>query len=464
MLKLFRQYYPIRNIFFIAGESAAIFFSVLLADWIVSGNAVLSRDLADLAKVLLVSFVLQANLYYHDLYDFKVAAGFRELGLRLIQALGVSAVILALIYFAVPSVMIGRGIFEVSIVILITVIVSWRYLYLLVLRRGLFNEKIILLGSGDLSRSICRQIEEKIDCGYTIALTVCEEGSNGCVDGIPAIMPDAEGRYGLADKARALGISKIVVALAEKRGRMPTRELLQCRLEGIEVIDGNTFFEMLTGRLIVKSLNPAWLIFSEGFQQSTASRVLKRLSDTLLALLLVVLLAPLLLVAAVAVKLDSPGPAFFSQERAGRGRRPYRIHKLRSMVCDAEKHTGEVWAEEDDPRITRVGRILRRYRIDELPQIWNVLKGEMSFVGPRPEREVFIKDLERQIPYYSTRLTVKPGITGWAQINYPYGASIEDAVEKLNYDLFYIKNMSIWMDMMIMLRTVKTVLGGRGAR
>jgi lipopolysaccharide/colanic/teichoic acid biosynthesis glycosyltransferase len=148
----------------------------------------------------------------------------------------------------------------------------------------------------------------------------------------------------------------------------------------------------------------------------------------------------------------------------GKGRRAYRIHKLRSMVADAEKNTGETWAEEDDPRITRVGRIMRKYRIDELPQIWNVLKGEMSFVGPRPEREVFVKDLERQIPYYSTRLTVKPGITGWAQINYPYGASIEDAVEKLNYDLFYIKNMSIWMDMMIVLRTVKTVLFGRGAR
>jgi sugar transferase (PEP-CTERM system associated) len=464
MLKLFKQYYPVRNIFFIVSESAAIFFSVILADWAVSGEGVHSRESFYWLKVLLVSVVLQANLYYHDLYDFKIAVGFKELGVRLLQALGVSALILALVYTVFPEAAIGRGIFEVSIIILITLIVSWRYLYTLILRRGIFNEKIMLLGSGDLSRDICTEIREKIDCGYTIALNVCEEVDSECFDGIPAVMPNGDGQYHLAEKAKALGISKIVVALAEKRGRMPTRELLECRLEGIEVIDGNSFFEMLTGRLIVKNLNPAWLIFSEGFQKSAVRMFTKRLGDILLSLALLAPLAVLLSVAVMAIKLDSRGSAFFSQERVGKGRRAYRIHKLRSMVADAEKNTGETWAEEDDPRITRVGRIMRKYRIDELPQIWNVLKGEMSFVGPRPEREVFVKDLERQIPYYSTRLTVKPGITGWAQINYPYGASIEDAVEKLNYDLFYIKNMSIWMDMMIVLRTVKTVLFGRGAR
>jgi sugar transferase (PEP-CTERM system associated) len=464
MLKLFRQYYPIRNIFFILTESIAISGSVVLADWLMNGFAVLVRDGFYSIKVLLIGVVLQTCLYYHDLYDFKIALGFKELGLRLIQALGVAAVILAGIYFAYPKAIIGHGIFEVGVAILIALIASWRYLYAYILRRGIFNEKILILGSGDLSQSIVKEIQDKIDCGYSIALAVCEEMNTGCFNGIVSMMPDPDGRYDMIGKARALGISKIIVALAEKRGRMPIRELLNCRLEGIEVIDGNTFYEMLTGRLIVRNLNPAWLIFSEGFQKSKIQRAVKRASDLLLSVILLILMAPFLAAVTVLIKIDSRGPALFYQERVGRGRRVYKIFKFRSMVADAEIHTGAVWAGEDDPRITRVGRIIRKLRIDELPQIWNVLKGEMSFVGPRPEREVFVNELEKQIPYYSTRLTVQPGITGWAQINYPYGASVEDAIEKLNYDLFYIKNVSFLMDLMIVLRTIKTVLFSKGAR
>jgi sugar transferase (PEP-CTERM system associated) len=461
MLKVFKQYYPIRNIFFICGESLAIFASVVLADWLIGGRSAWVPDKLYLGKVVLVCLMLQVCLYYNDLYDFRIAIGFRELGLRLLQSLGV---LLSLIYFAYPGFIIGRGIFEASIIILITLIISWRYLYVIILRRGYFNERIMLLGSGELGQIILNEIRDKIDCGYTVVLSVCEKMGSGCLSGVPSFMPNPDGDYDLAAKARALGISKIVVALSEKRGRMPVRELLQCRIEGIEVIDGNTFFEMLTGRLVVKNLNPGWLIFSEGFQKSVFQRTLKRSSDILFSLILLVVLFPFFVIIAVIIKLDSPGPALFLQERAGQGRRVYRIHKFRSMVQDAEKFSGAVWAEQDDPRITRFGRFMRKLRIDELPQIWNVLIGEMSFVGPRPEREIFIKDLEKEIPYYATRLTVRPGITGWAQINYPYGASVADAIEKLNYDLFYIKNLSVWMDLMIIMRTIKTVLFGKGAR
>ena len=220
------------------------------------------------------------------------------------------------------------------------------------------------------------------------------------------------------EKAKAAGVKKVIVALGEKRGRMPIRELLQCRLDGLEVIDGNTFIEMLTGKLIVRNLNPGWLIFSDGFQKSPVQEILKRVADIVFSLVLLVLLLPLMAVVAVLIKLDSKGPILFSQQRAGKGRHLYRIFKFRSMVQDAERATGPVWAGEGDARITRVGKIIRRLRIDELPQIWNVLKGDMSFVGPRPEREVFIKELVKQVPYYDARLTVKPGITGWAQINY----------------------------------------------
>jgi sugar transferase (PEP-CTERM system associated) len=464
MLKIFRQYYPIRNIFFVLGEGMVIFFSIIISSWLVMGSDFWLIEEAFLFKAVFISLTLQACLYYNDLYEFKSSISFGELGLRLLQALGVAAVVLALVYLIFPKVVIGQGIFEIALAILVLLVASWRYSYALILNRGLFNEKIILLGSGDLGASIFREIRGKKDCGYTVSLVICEDHECIDYDNVQSTQPKPDGQSDLVHKVASLGVKKIVVALAEKRGRMPIQDLLKCRLAGIEVMDGNTFFEMLTGKLVVKNLNPAWLIFSEGFQKLVVTRILKRISDVLMALVLLVLLAPLLAAVAIAIKLDSQGPVLFSQERLGRGRRAYKIYKFRSMVENAEKDSGPVWAKEGDSRVTRVGRIMRKLRIDELPQFWNVLKGEMSFVGPRPEREVFIKELEKQIPYYGARLSVKPGITGWAQINYPYGASVEDAVEKLNYDLFYIKNMSFFMDLLIILRTIKIVLFGRGAR
>ena len=239
---------------------------------------------------------------------------------------------------------------------------------------------------------------------------------------------------------------------------------MRCRVEGIDVIEGNSFYEMLTGKLIVEQIPPSWFIFSDGFHKSRTKRFLKRSSDLILSFVLLICICPLMLLVAILIKLDSSGPVIFSQERVGEKHKSYLVKKFRSMVVDAEKRSGPVWAQDDDPRITRVGRFIRKTRIDEIPQFWNVFKGEMSFVGPRPEREYFVNDLEKKIPYYRERFTVKPGITGWAQINYRYGATIEDAIEKLNYDMFYIKNMSIWMDLMIVLRTIKIVLFGWGAR
>ena len=233
-------------------------------------------------------------------------------------------------------------------------------------------------------------------------------------------------------------------------------------MEGIDVMEGNSFYEMLTGKLIVELINPSWLIFSRGFEKSKVRRFFKRAVDLLLVLLFGLLLGPFLIFMAILIKLESAGPVFFTQDRVGERGRNYMVFKFRSMVQDAEKLSGPVWAQENDPRVTRVGRIMRRLRIDELPQIWNVLKGEMSFVGPRPERDVFVQQLEKVVPYYRERFTVKPGITGWAQVNYGYGASVADAIEKLNYDLFYIKNMSFMMDLLVLMRTVKIVLFGHG--
>ena len=416
-------------------------------------------------KICLITFICQVCLYYNDLYDLKVADTPFELGIRLLQALGFAAIFLAIVYLIFPVSIIARGTFVISIGFAILFIVSWRFLYSVVLKRGLFNQKIILLGSDKVLKSIRREIKERQDCGYSLAAEYPE-----CMDDVDLTNP---GRVpvicnnnfeGLAKMTQTFGIEKIVVGFKEKRRNLPIQELLKCRLDGVKIDDGNSFYENLTGKLAVSALNPGWLIFSEGFQKSHIRLLLKRWTDMILSLLLIFICLPVIVVTAILIKIDSRGPVIFSQDRVGEKGKIFRVHKFRSMVQDAEKQSGPVWANSDDDRVTRVGRIIRKLRIDELPQLWNVLKGNMSFVGPRPEREFFIKQLEEVIPYYSVRFTVKPGLTGWAQVNYPYGASVEDAVEKLSYELFYIKNMSPLFDLIIVLKTIKIVLFGRGAR
>ena len=465
MLRFFKQYYPIRNVFFVFGEGVFIFVSVLMASYIIQSaeGFILERWL--LIKILLITSICQLCLYYKDLYDFRITDSLIELSIRLLQALGFAAIFLALIYIVFPQANIGTGTFIVSICFVVLLIVSWRIGYKLVLNRGLFNQNILLLGSSDLVKKIKMEISERKDCGYTLALELSEPDNPTRLGELKN--PDqlvGERFEGLAEVVTALGIKKIIAGFKEKRNCFPTRELLECRVAGIEVIEGNSFYEMLTGKLIVEQLNPSWLIFSGGFEKTRLRRFLKRSTDLILSCVMLVCLGPLILLLAILIKIDSRGPVIFSQERMGEKRKIYKVLKFRSMVADAEKISGPVWAQDNDKRVTRVGHIIRMIRLDEVPQLWNVLKGEMSFVGPRPEREFFVKELEEQIPYYGQRFSVKPGITGWAQINYGYGATVEDAIEKLNYDMFYIKNLSFWMDVIIVLRTTKIVLFGKGAR
>ncbi len=462
MLRLFRQYYPIRNALFVLGEGIIIFLSVNIACWIILGQKSLGMEFATVMKALLITLSCQACLYYNDLYNLKITDTLIELGIRLLQALGAAAIILAVVYFIFPTTMIHEGIFIVTIALVILFIVSWRMAYNQVLNRGLFNQPVIILGSSDTAMEIVKEIHRKKDSGYQIAAAISKNSQldASCPEEIGFICQSSYGNIcELAEKFRA---KKIVVALKEKRGALPVKELLRCRVNGIDIIEGNTFYEMLTGKLIVEEINPAWLIFSQGFQKSRAQRFVKRTTDLILSFSMLLVLAPFILIVAIVIKLDSKGPVIFSQERVGQKHKPYMVHKFRSMRSDAEKETGPVWAKDNDDRITRIGHFMRKWRIDEIPQLWNVLKGEMSFVGPRPERDHFVKQLTEIIPYYGERFSVKPGLTGWAQVSYGYGASVKDAIEKLNYDLFYIKNMSVLMDIMIVARTVKTVLFGHG--
>jgi sugar transferase (PEP-CTERM system associated) len=465
VLQIFKKYYPMRNIFFVAGEGFFIFISVILASMIILGQESFVLNSQLLMKVFLITAVCQACLYFNDLYNLKITNSFNELGIRLLQALGFAAIFLAIFYILFPDAIIASGIFFITVFFAILLIGSWRFGYSLILNQGLFNQKIILLGSGDLINDIKQEISERKDCGYTLALEAPESMSDFDLTNTaysPIIYKNkCEGLY---EMANTLGIKKVIVDFKERRSISPTKELLKCRVEGIDVIDGNQFYENLTGKLTIESLNPSALIFSGGFQKTLLRRFLKRSVDLILSVFLLIVCLPLIIAIAILIKIDSRGPIFFSQERVGEKGKIYRMHKFRSMINNAEDQSGPVWAQSDDDRVTRVGKFIRRLRVDEIPQLYNVLKGEMSFVGPRPERQYFVEQLEKLIPYYTIRYTVKPGITGWAQVCYGYGASVEDAVEKLNYDLFYIKNMTTLMDIMIFLRTIKIVLFSNGAR
>ena len=465
MIHLFRQYFSIRKAAFILGEAVLIYCAVALASFAFMRDGTSFSFLLEIAwwKILLVTVVAQFSLYFADLYEVQPVGNTVELAIRLVQSIGITSIVLAVIYFLWEEAMIGQWIFFISIIFVILFLVSWRFLYAYAVKKKLLTEKAVIVGDGALAVDLLDEIKSRRDITYDVKLLI-GQGSGDLsrreLQGIP-IRHGFEDLCDLAEKEQA---SIIIVALDQKRGVMPYEELLNCKVRGFSIIDGESFYERITGKVLVEKINPSWLVFSDGFVKSPLAKFAKRLVGFFLSLIMLTLLSPLILLVALAIKLDSRGPVFFSQERVGEKGEIFTIHKFRSMRADAEAQSGPVWAEEDDPRITRVGRIIRKLRIDELPQLWNVLKGDMSIVGPRPERPYFVEKLKTTVPYYKERFTVKPGVTGWAQVKYPYGATENDALEKLKYDLYYIKNMSLFMDLMVIFHTVKIVLLGRGSR
>lgn len=464
MLRIFKQHYPIRNVFFILIEGMLIFQSVIFSAFIFNSTAGFQLDKLVVGRALLITLLFQTCLYYNELYDLTVIGNYKELLIRLFQSLGASSIIIAMIYYIFREIAIYQDIFVISSIIVIFCIALWRGIYNVVLEQGWFDQKIILIGDSLLARNIYHEIAEKKDCGYRMTVISPENKKlKNNHKRIPVVYCQ-ETYKGLLGIAQKLNVTCIIVSFKNNNKKIPEKELLKCRVNGIKIIDGNTFHEMLTGKLHVHQTNTSWLIFTDGFDKYALHQITKLGLDFILSLFLLIVLSPLIFITAVAIKIESEGPILFSQDRVGKNNKSFRIYKFRSMVSDAEKESGPVWARTNDQRVTRVGKFIRNCRIDELPQLWNVLKGDMSFVGPRPERKFFVDQLEKRIPYYSERAIVKPGITGWAQVNYGYGATVEDAVEKLNYDLYYIKNGSIYMDIFIIFRTVKTVIFKIGAR
>jgi sugar transferase (PEP-CTERM system associated) len=360
------------------------------------------------------------------------------------------------------SLIIEQGVFFIALFLLLFGLVSRRFGYQVLCRKKILTEKILLVGAGHLATLIADEIQRNLDTGYVVAGIMDKAGTSNLAVRVGAALYQDEEL--MCDIAREHGVRKIVVALDEKRGCFPLGALLKCKMLGLSILDGVSFYEALSGKILVERANPSWLIFSDGFRRHLWTRVAKRALDIGLATIGLVLSVPFMAVIAGLIKATSPGPILFRQVRVGQNERHFQLIKFRTMCQDAEKLTGPTWACDEDPRVTPVGRVLRKLRLDELPQFWNVLVGDMSFVGPRPERPVFVEQLKRRLPYYGERHTVKPGITGWAQVNYGYGASEEDALRKLEYDLFYVKNMSLFLDLFIVLKTIKIVLFGKGAR
>lgn len=408
-----------------------------------------------IVTVLFVSYLVES--YSADKNIKK-----RELLVNIIIVAIGSFFCLSAVYYLAPNIMVGRGLLFLTVLFFALYQYIWHFVYFFSHKHPRFAQQVLVLGTGELAWKIQELSSESR--GYYKVAGFVRCGS--LVVGEKEVPP--EQILGDSDALRDIALAKhadiIVIALSERRGVFPLRDALSCKLNGVEVLDAASFYEIACGKLMLEQITPSWFIFSTGFRRPIAISYAKRMVDVFLALVGLILATPIIALFSLIIKVDSSGPIFFTQVRVGNREKPFKLIKFRTMRQDAESQSGAVWATENDPRVTRIGRFMRKTRIDEIPQLINVLKGEMSFIGPRPERPEFVEKLKALIPYYSRRHFIKPGVTGWAQVRYPYGSSIEDAVEKLRYDLYYIKNLSPFLDTLIFFETIKVVLFGRGAR
>ena len=513
MLRVLRHTLPLRKALLILSETLILWVTVALGGTAHLFNPTdqLFRALAEEGYSLsseaglvcwisafFVAVLCQLAITFNELYDFRVSVSKYDRAQRFVgsmgSALGLSLIAVVLAHawglqpiLDFPGLSLARTVQMLVFMLLVgfAVLYSWRSLFHLMLQRADMNQRVLILGSGKAAHVLAKEMRLHAASGYEIAGLIPER--NGAAPGLQFDAKETQtddlvwskydvGEDGISELdesgaaesisllelCRAKHIDGLVVALADRRKKLPTNALLDCRLAGLRVEDYEGIFERVTGKIAVEALRPSYLIFNEGFTRNRLGELSKRVVDFALALIGIVLTFIPMILTAIAVRRDSPGPVLFTQERVGADGRPFTLFKFRSMRVDAEKLTGPVWAQEDDPRITKVGKFIRKSRLDELPQLFNVLTGDMSLVGPRPERPHFVDELAEQIPYFRQRHIVKPGVTGWAQINYPYGNTIEDALQKLQYDLFYIKYQSVLFDLSIIFNTVKTVLLRKG--
>jgi sugar transferase (PEP-CTERM system associated) len=458
MIRIFNSYVPSRKIVLVCGELVAIVFSFLLAilfSFQERGPAAISEPFVfpKIMVIAVLAFICSHYLHLHDLSQHRTLL---EVASRIFLLVGTLSFLLAAAIHFFPEFTFGRSVFLVGLTLLAASWIFWSWAYARIIALPDFRERVYLLGSGDRAKRIREAIESRPELGMDLI---------GYANAHNAQTFD---RKLLNETLRELRVNhevdRVIVALADRRSIMPVQELLDLRLHGVQVDDGTSLLEKVSGRIDVDELHPSWMIFGSGFRLTRKRWILRRFVSCLLALMLSILTLPLIPIICLLIKLTSKGRVLYSQKRVGLRGHVFNCYKFRTMVPHAEADTGATWASDKDPRITRVGRFLRRSRLDEIPQLWNVLRGDMQFVGPRPERPEFVEKLNEQIPYYNLRHAVRPGITGWAQIMYGYGASVEEAKEKLSYDLYYIRNVSITLDLLIAFYTLRAVIRGRGVR
>jgi len=460
VIRLFRVYYPVRTLGLLVGEALIVwlsfFFGMLLTlvlqspdGWLKLNNALLIEG--GYAKILVLTVVVLLLSHWLDLYDTTTLGS--EWNFRLLFVLGAVTLGLAGIRAFVPTFFYSNGSLLVGLVILIFALFLWRIAYSWLVQQPYLRERVYVLGTGERAQRLLTGLRQKPNMGIEVV------GWTGNVEG--ELTRDTVASH-LLTMVHERKVHRVINAMPDRRKTLPVEELLALRLAGVKIEEATSWLERIYGRIEVDQLYPSWLIFAEGFRFSAFSRLLRRFVNFSAALIGLVLSLPLFPIVALLVKLSSPGPVLYHQKRVGRLGVEFYCHKFRTMHQDAEADTGATWATDNDPRITPIGKFLRASRLDEIPQLWCVLKGDMHFVGPRPERPEFVEMLSREIPYYRVRHTVKPGITGWAQVQYKYGNTLKDAREKLQYDLFYIKNKSVGLDFWIVFQTVKIVLLGRG--
>jgi sugar transferase (PEP-CTERM system associated) len=458
VIRLFNVYYPVRILVLLLGEALVVGFSFALgALWNIDSMLRLNNELfieRGYLRILGLTGVVLLVSHGFDLYDSSKIEQKLDQTFRILFVLGLVAVTLGAIIYKFPDFLPGKNSAIFGVIILAVSLFCWRSFYGWLVCQPFFRERVYVLGTGERAERVVKGLARP---GLGIEVV----GWTGNIGGEPTL--EAVGSH-LAAVAQEKGVHRVIVAMPNRRGTIPVDELLTLRLAAVKVEEATSWLEKISGRIEVEQLYPSWFIFAEGFRFSTVNRILRRIMNFTAALCGLILALPLIPLVALAVKLSSAGPVFYRQERVGRGSLTFYCYKFRTMRQDAEADTGATWATDDDPRITKVGQYLRLLRLDEIPQLWCVLKGDMHFVGPRPERPEFVQWLSREIPYYNLRHVVRPGITGWAQVQYKYGNTLQDAREKLQYDLFYIKNASIGLDFLIMFQTVKIVLLGRGAK
>ena len=457
MIRLFNVYYPVRTLVLLAVEALVVFTSFLLGVVLAFPDEryIVLNYQGGYFKILVATLVVLICSHGFDLYDAARFDAKGELYFRLFLVPGLLALLLGGIGFAFPKALPGNNASLIALVILTIGLFGWRTAYGWLIQQPYMQEKVYVLGTGERAQRLVHGLRQRRELGADVI------GWSGNVEG--ALTRETAAEH-LMELARAHRVHRVIVAMPDRRGTIPVQELLQLRLDGVSIEEATSWLEKISGRIEVEQLYPSWLIFAEGFRLSSSFNLMRRVLSTLMSLTLLLVVLPFLPFVILAIKLDSRGPVLYRQKRVGRAGHTFYCYKFRTMRQDAEVDTGPTWAGDDDPRITRTGKLLRAARIDEIPQLWCVFKGDMAFVGPRPERPEFVEWLTKEIPYYGVRHAVRPGITGWAQVRYKYGNTVEDAKQKLQYDLFYIKNASLGLDILIMLQTIKIVLLGRGAQ